>query len=93
MRKVRATVKSPRKTKAPARRLVVKKAKKAASLELSPEEVTSLEQISQRYEQSERAWQLMTAIPSGDETWHQVEEHLLSRGAEDSERRWKYFSK
>lgn len=93
MRKVRATVKSPRKAKAPARRLVVKKAKKTANLELSVDEVTALEQISQRYEQSERAWQRMTAVPGGDETWNQVEEHLLTQGGQDSERRWKYFSK
>ena len=79
--------------KAPARRLVVKKAEKAASLELSAEEVTALEQISQRCEQSERAWQLMTAPPSGDDTWNQVEEHLLARIGDDQERRWKYFSK
>ena len=96
MRKVRTTVKSPRKTKAPARRLVVKKAKRAkktVSLELSVEEVTALEQISQRYEQSERAWQRMTALPGGDETWTQVEEHLVAQVGQDSERRWKYFSK
>ncbi|OGR96977.1 MAG: hypothetical protein A2V88_02125 [Elusimicrobia bacterium RBG_16_66_12] len=79
--------------KAPARRLVVKKAEKAASLELSAEEVTALEQISQRCEQSERAWQRMTALPGGDETWNQVEEHLLARDGRDCERRWKYFSK
>ncbi|OGS41679.1 MAG: hypothetical protein A2506_04570 [Elusimicrobia bacterium RIFOXYD12_FULL_66_9] len=86
-------MKSPRKMKTPARRLVVKKAKKATSLELSAEEVIALEQISQRYEQSERAWQRMTALPGGDETWNQVEEHLLTQGGQDSERRWKYFSK
>lgn len=86
MRKVRTPVKSPRKSNAPAR-------KKAANLELSAEEVASLEQISQRYEQSERAWQRMTALPGGDETWHQVEEHLLTQGGQDQERRWKYFSK
>jgi len=79
--------------KAPARRLVVKKTKKAANLELSAEEVTTLEQISQRYEQSERAWQRMTALPGGDETWNHVEEHLLTQGGQDSERSWKYFSK
>lgn len=93
MRKVRATAKSPRKSKTAARRRVVKKAKKAVGLELSAEEVTSLELISQRYEQSERAWQSMTALPGGDETWSNVEEHLLAQGGQDSERRWKYFSK
>lgn len=67
--------------------------KKKAAVELSPEEVTSLEQISQRYEQSERAWQLLAAPPGGDETWHQVEDHILARGGQDQERRWKYFSK
>ncbi|OGS36772.1 MAG: hypothetical protein A2506_01640 [Elusimicrobia bacterium RIFOXYD12_FULL_66_9] len=86
-------MKSPRKTKAPARRLVVKKAKKAASPEMSAEEVIALEHISQRYEQSERAWQRMTSLPGGDETWNQVEEHLLTQGGQDAERRWKYFSK
>ena len=63
------------------------------SLELSAEEVASLERIAQRCERSERAWHLMTALPGGDETWNQVEEHLLARGERDCERRWKYFSK
>lgn len=93
MRKVRTAAKSPLKSKSPSRRLVVKKTKKAAVLELSVEEVTSLEQITQRYEQSERAWQRMTALPGGDETWNNVEEHLLTQGGQDSERRWKFFSK
>lgn len=92
-KKVRSAVKSPRRSPAPARRLVVRKAKKTATLELSVEEVSSLEQITHRFEQSELAWQRMTAPPNGDETWNHVEEHLLARGDKDSERGWKYFSK
>jgi hypothetical protein len=67
--------------------------RKPAALELSPDEVVHLEQISKRYEESERAWLRMTAPPDGDEGWSLVEEHLLARGAQDADRRWKYFSK
>jgi hypothetical protein len=68
-------------------------AKRKAAVELTPEEATHLETISRRYEESERAWARMTAPPEGDETWIQVEEHLLSRGSGDPDRGWKYFSK
>ena len=66
---------------------------KGATLELTPDEVVHLEQISKRYEESERAWLRMTAPPDGDETWSTVEEHLLARPAQDADRRWKFFSK
>jgi hypothetical protein len=70
-----------------------RQAAKRKTVELTPEEVTHLETISNRYEESERAWARMTAPPDGDETWTQVEEHLLARGTGDPDRRWKYFSK
>jgi hypothetical protein len=66
---------------------------KPAAGELTPEEALHLETISRRYEESERAWAQMTAPPDGDETWSQVEDHLLSRSPGDPDRRWKYFSK
>jgi hypothetical protein len=68
-------------------------AKKSKAAELTPEEVSDLESINRRYEESERAWASMTAPPDGDETWTAVEEHLLARAPGDSDRRWKYFSK
>jgi len=69
------------------------RAPKRKPAELTPEEVLHLESISRRYEESERAWARMTAPPDVDETWTSVEEHLLSRGPADADRRWKYFSK
>ncbi|MFI5345492.1 MAG: hypothetical protein ACHQ51_03870 [Elusimicrobiota bacterium] len=86
----KSAVKSPRKAGTPARRLIVKK---AAAPEMTPDEVVHLETISKRYEESERAWQRMTAAPEGDETWTQVEEHLLAHAAQDQDRSWKFFSK
>ncbi|MFI5348568.1 MAG: hypothetical protein ACHQ2Z_03405 [Elusimicrobiota bacterium] len=68
-------------------------AKKTAVSELAVEEVLHLEQISDRYAQAEQAWQRMTAPPDGDDTWNRVEEHLLTRGDQDQDRRWKFFSK
>ncbi len=86
MRKpLRSAVKASRKPR--------RKPAKGATLELTPDEVVHLEQISRRYEESERAWLRMTAPPDGDETWTQVEEHLLAHPAQDADRRWKYFSK
>ena len=90
MKKALRSVKSPRKAKTPSRRLSVKK---AAAPEITPDEVVHLEQISQRYEQAELAWARMTALPDGDDTWTKVEEHLLTSGAQDQDRRWKFFSK
>jgi predicted secreted protein len=85
-----SSVKSPRKARTPAHRLLVKK---AAAPEMTPDEVVHLETISQRYEESERAWLRMTAAPEGDETWTHVEEHLLTQTSADQDRRWKFFSK
>ncbi len=81
----RPAAKSPRRS--PARGLTLK------NPEMSPDEVVHLEQISLRYEEAERAWQRMTAPPDGDDVWTKVEEHLLSGGAQDQDRRWKFFSK
>jgi hypothetical protein len=67
--------------------------KKAAAPDLSPDEALHLEQISNRYEEAERAWLRMTAPPDGDDTWIKVEEHLLANASQDSDRRWKFFSK
>ena len=78
--------------KAASARPAPRRATKRKPAELTPEEVIHLETISRRYEESERAWVRMTAAPEGDETWNQVEEHLLSRGS-DPDRGWKYFSK
>jgi len=86
----KSAAKSPAKVRTPARRLVVKK---AAAPEMTPDEVIHLENISKRYEESEKAWLRMTAAPEGDETWTQVEEHLLTHAAQDQDRRWKFFSK
>lgn len=88
LRKTSAT--NRRKAPAPARRLVVKK---AAAPDMTPDEVSHLENISRRYEEAEKAWLRMTAAPEGDETWTQVEEHLLASASADQDRRWKYFSK
>ena len=88
MKKPTRSVKSPRKA-APTRRVALK----AAAPEMTPDEVVHLEQISRRYEESERAWLLMTAPPDGEDVWTKVEEHLLTSGAQDQDRRWKFFSK
>jgi predicted secreted protein len=83
-------VKAVSAVRAPARRLA---AKNAAAPEMSPDEALHLEQISNRYAEAERAWLRMTAPPDGDDTWSKVEEHLLTHAAQDSDRRWKFFSK
>lgn len=63
--------------------------------EFTPEEVASFENQLARHQQSERAWQSLTAPPDGEDRWSELEEHLLykseTRGT--AERRWKYFSK
>ncbi len=85
-----AKARSPKK-KVAVRRLTLKGA--AAKPEpLSPEEVGHLETLVKRFEESEKAWQRMTA-PVEDDPYVSVEEHLLQKRADDSERRWKFFSK
>lgn len=77
---------APRK-KAPSRRLVLKPES------ISPDEVTHIESVVKRFEESEKAWQRMTAAPEDGDPWTSVEEHLLAKRDGDSERRWKFFSK
>src|SRR5262245_36361935 len=63
--------------------------------EFSREEVETLSAQLERHQQSERAWQRLTALPAErDDGWAAVEEHLLdkSRQEEHAERRWKYFA-
>lgn len=86
---MKKTLRSAAKT---ARKAPVRRPAKKAPVEMSPDEVVHLEQISLRYAQAESAWQRMTAPPDGDDAWNKVEEHLL-RGAADQDRRWKYFAK
>jgi hypothetical protein len=90
MKKPSRSVKAHRKAKTPPRRLALKK---AATPEITPDEVVHLELISRRYEEAELAWARMTALPDGDDTWTKVEEHLLTHAAQDQDRRWKFFSK
>ena len=63
--------------------------------EFSPEEVESFEQQLARHQQSETAWQRLTAPPGEDDRWGEVEEHLIHKTQrhDHAERRWKYFSK
>jgi hypothetical protein len=84
----RSAAKPLRKSRPSNRRIL-----KTSPPDLNADDVVRLEQISRRYEEAERAWQRMTDPPEGDETWTQVEEHLLSRSPGDPDRRWKYFSK
>jgi hypothetical protein len=79
----------PRSKKAPTRRLVLAK---APAETMSPDEVVHLETLAKRFEESEKAWQRMTAPAEEGDSWTQVEEHLL-QGRGDAERRWKFFSK
>jgi hypothetical protein len=82
---------APRKVKkTPTRRLVLKAAPAEA---LSADEVSHLETLIKRFEDSEKAWQRMTAPVDEADSWAQVEEHMLERRADDAERRWKFFSK
>ena len=71
----------------------LRSAKTNSVAEMTSEEALSLEQISNRYAEAERAWLRMTAPPDGDDTWTKVEEHLLTHVAQDQDRRWKFFSK
>ena len=82
---------APRKTKSSSRRLVL--AKLAPTESLTPDEVSNLETLVKRFEDSERAWQRMTALPEDADPWTQVEDHLLKRRDDDAGRRWKFFSK
>lgn len=68
-------------------------AKTSKKTDQSVEELQSLERISQRYQQAELAWQRMTSPPEGDETWLQLEEHLLAKDSSDQDRSWKFFAK
>lgn len=82
---------APRKIKkSPVRRLVLKAAPAEA---MSADEVAHLETLVKRFEESEKAWQRMTAPIDDADPWTQVEEHLLERRDNDAERRWKFFSK
>ncbi len=78
---------APRK-KAPVRRSLVLKPES-----ISADEVVQIESVVKRFEESEKAWQRMTAAPDEDDKWSSVEEHLLARRDGDAERRWKFFSK
>lgn len=60
---------------------------------MTPDEVSSLESLVKRFEDSERAWQRMTAPPEEMDHWAQIEDHLLQRRDSDSDRRWKFFAK
>ena len=76
--------------KAPVRLLVLKAAPAEA---MTADEVSHLETLVKRFEDSEKAWQRMTAPIDESDPWTQVEEHMLDRRADDSERRWKFFAK
>jgi hypothetical protein len=76
--------------KAPVRRLVLRGAPPET---MTSDEVSHLETLVKRFEDSEKAWQRMTAPIDDTDHWAQVEEHMLERRDEDSERRWKFFSK
>jgi hypothetical protein len=80
-----------RKTKTPTRRIVLGKI--SPSEHLTPDEVSNLETLVKRFEDSERSWQRMTAPIDDADPWTQVEDHLLRRRDNDADRRWKYFSK
>lgn len=88
-------IKRARAAKTAPRRKVSKKLKPAA--EITSAEVVALEVEVASSNRSERAWLSMTAAPQSkeDDHWNGVEEHLLNKGMQeqDSERRWKYFSK
>jgi hypothetical protein len=66
--------------------------KSAAPEAMTADEVSHLETLVKRFEDSEKAWQRMTAPLDETDPWTQVEEHMLQRG-KDSERSWKYFAK
>ncbi len=76
--------------KAPVRRLVLKAAPAEA---MSADEVSHLETLVKRFEESEKTWERMTAPIDDADPWTQVEEHMLERRDGDSDRRWKFFAK
>ncbi len=82
---------APRKNpKSPVHRLVLNAAPPEA---MSADEVAHIETLVKRFEDSEKAWQRMTAPIDDADPWTQVEEHLLERRDDDSDRRWKFFAK
>jgi len=82
---------APKKAKkAPVRRLTLKAAPAEA---MTADEVSHLETLVKRFEESEKAWQRMTAPIDDADPWTQVEEHMVARSEGDSERTWKFFSK
>ena len=90
VQRVAAKKAAPKKLKkAPVRRLVLKAVPAEA---LTADEVSNLETLVKRFEESEKAWQRMTAPIEEADPWSQVEEHMLERG-KDSERSWKFFAK
>ena len=76
--------------KAPVKRLILKAAPHEA---MTPDEVSHLEALVKSFEDSEKAWQRMTAPLDEADPWTQVEEHMHARRDGDSDRRWKFFSK
>lgn len=82
---------APKKVKkAAVRRLILKAAPAEA---MTADEVTHLETLVKRFEESEKAWQRMTAPIEEADPWTQVEEHMHARRDGDSDRRWKFYSK
>ncbi len=82
---------APRKIKnSPMRRLIIKAAPTEA---MTVDEVSHLETLVKRFEESEKAWQRMTAPIDDADPWTQVEEHMLERRDGDADRRWKFFAK
>lgn len=76
------------------KRRVVRRApapRKTKVEKLSRADVAFLSEKAEAYRQSEAAWQRLAAPPEED-GWSAVEEHLLARGSESSEK-WKYFSR
>ena len=91
VQRLAAKTKAPsRVKKAPMRRRVMKAAPAEA---MSADEVSHLETLVKRFEESEKSWQRMTAPIEDADPWTQVEEHMLVRRDADSDRRWKFFAK
>lgn len=66
-------------------------------VEITAQDVETLELEAASQKRSEAAWLNMTSAAHGpeDDHWHGVEEHLLAKGMQEqaAERRWKYFAK
>lgn len=73
--------------------VLLMKKKFARAETITADEVSHLETLVMRFEESEKAWQRMTAPIDDADPWAQVEEHMLERRDGDSDRRWKFFSK